>query len=181
MSSSSLNSTWCLTRILGHEVFKCHDTRALGVPEQAQQQLMWPCLNAIASTKAAAYGGSRHALGARLRLCPLAKYDGALVQANEHDGFAFYGVRDAPTMSKWFAMVRLVYLVMLTVQAEFEDSCAVRDDLRKAYEKCNDNSQESRALIACIKNKVVKKDRKLYLSMYGKTAQQEKQIGAKSA
>ncbi|GJX55248.1 hypothetical protein Tco_0285145 [Tanacetum coccineum] len=26
----------------------------------------------------------------------------------------------------------------------FEDSCAVRDDIRKAYEKCNDISQESR-------------------------------------
>ncbi|GJT18459.1 hypothetical protein Tco_0877165 [Tanacetum coccineum] len=99
-------------------VFKCHDTRALGAPEQAQQQLMWPCLNAIASTKAAAYGGGRHALGARLRLCPLAKYDRALVRANKHNGFAFYGVRDAPTASKWLAMVRLVYLVMLIVQAE---------------------------------------------------------------
>ncbi|GJZ38740.1 hypothetical protein Tco_0585303 [Tanacetum coccineum] len=32
----------------------------------------------------------------------------------------------------------------------FEDSCAVRDDLRKAYEKCNDISQESRALIGTL-------------------------------
>ncbi|GJZ42101.1 hypothetical protein Tco_0588987 [Tanacetum coccineum] len=108
MSSSSLNSPWCLTRILGHEVFKCHDTRALGAPEQAQQRLLWPCLSATASTKAAACGGCRHALGARLRLYPLAKYDGALVRANEHDGFAFYGVRDAPTASKWLAMNRIL-------------------------------------------------------------------------
>ncbi|GKC37745.1 hypothetical protein Tco_1050129 [Tanacetum coccineum] len=89
MSSSSLNSPWCLTRILGHEVFKCHDTRVLGAPEQAQQRLLWPCLSATASTKAAARGGCRHALGAHLRLYPLAKYDGALVRANRHDGFAF--------------------------------------------------------------------------------------------
>ncbi|GJZ03852.1 hypothetical protein Tco_0537127 [Tanacetum coccineum] len=118
MSSSSLNSPWCLTRILGHEVFKCHDTRALGAPEQAQQRLLLPCLSATASTKATACGSCRHAMGARLRLYPLAKYDGALVRANEHDGFTFYGVHDAPTSSKWLTMVRLVYLVMLTVQAK---------------------------------------------------------------
>ncbi|GJZ03850.1 hypothetical protein Tco_0537125 [Tanacetum coccineum] len=69
--------------------------------------------------------------------------------------------------------------VLLNLAFQFEDSCAVRDDLRKAYEKCNDISQESRALIACIKNKVVKKDRKLHLSMYGKVAQLEKQMDAK--
>ncbi|GJV68801.1 hypothetical protein Tco_1484310 [Tanacetum coccineum] len=118
MSSSPLNSPWCLTRILDHEVFKCHDTRALAAPEQAQQRLLWPCLSAIASTKAAACGGYRHALGAYLRLYPLAKYDEALVRANEHDEFAFYGVCDAPIASKWLAIVHLVYLVMLTVQVE---------------------------------------------------------------
>ncbi|GJR99796.1 hypothetical protein Tco_0316305 [Tanacetum coccineum] len=33
--------------------------------------------------------------------------------------------------------------VLLNLAFQFEDSCAVRDDLRKAYEKCNDISQES--------------------------------------
>ncbi|GJR06854.1 malate dehydrogenase, chloroplastic [Tanacetum coccineum] len=80
--------------------------------------MLCPCLSATASTKATTCGGCRHALGARLRLYPLAKYEGALERANEHDGFAFYGVCDAPTVSKWLAMVRLVYLVMLTVQVE---------------------------------------------------------------
>ncbi|GJS64532.1 hypothetical protein Tco_0679096 [Tanacetum coccineum] len=32
---------------------------------------------------------------------------------------------------------------LLELAFRFEDSCAVRDDLRKAYEKCNDMSQES--------------------------------------
>ncbi|GJX38780.1 hypothetical protein Tco_0252083 [Tanacetum coccineum] len=50
----------------------------------------------------------------------------------------------------------------------FEDSCAVRDDLRKAYEKCNDISQESRALICTLLKESSEKDRKLHLSMYGK-------------
>ncbi|GKG39265.1 hypothetical protein Tco_0463410, partial [Tanacetum coccineum] len=70
------------------------------------------------STKPAAGGYCRQELGTRLRLYPLAKYDRALVRANEHDGFTFYGVRDAPTVSKWLAMVRLVYLVMRTIQVE---------------------------------------------------------------
>ncbi|GJT67447.1 hypothetical protein Tco_1018927, partial [Tanacetum coccineum] len=34
--------------------------------------------------------------------------------------------------------------VLLNLAFQFEDSCAVRGDLRKAYEKCNDISQESR-------------------------------------
>ncbi|GJU70465.1 hypothetical protein Tco_1256724 [Tanacetum coccineum] len=34
--------------------------------------------------------------------------------------------------------------VLLDLAFQFEDSCAVRDDLRKTYEKCNDISQESR-------------------------------------
>ncbi|GJU82277.1 hypothetical protein Tco_1284642 [Tanacetum coccineum] len=62
-----------------------------------------------------------------------------------------------------------------------EDSCAVRDDLRKAYEKCNDLSQESRALICTLLKESSKKDRKLHLSMYGKASQLQKQMGAKSA
>ncbi|GJW20603.1 hypothetical protein Tco_0031225 [Tanacetum coccineum] len=68
---------------------------------------------------------------------------------------------------------------LLELAFQFEDSCAIRDDIRKAYEKCNDISQESRALICTFLKESSEKDRKLYLSMYGKTAQQEKQIGAK--
>ncbi|GJW73876.1 hypothetical protein Tco_0133246 [Tanacetum coccineum] len=67
------------------------------------------------------------------------------------------------------------------VSVEFEDSCVVRDDLRKAYEKCNDISQESRALICTLLKESSEKDRKLHLSMYGKAAQLEKQMDAKSA
>ncbi|GJT45213.1 hypothetical protein Tco_0953928 [Tanacetum coccineum] len=63
----------------------------------------------------------------------------------------------------------------------FEVSCAVRDDLRKAYEKCNDISQGSRALICTLLKESSEKDHKLHLSMYGKAAQLEKQMGAKSA
>ncbi|GJX91332.1 hypothetical protein Tco_0344658 [Tanacetum coccineum] len=67
------------------------------------------------------------------------------------------------------------------VEALFEDSCAIRDDLRKAYEKCNDISQESRALICKFLKESSEKDRRLHLSMYGKAAQLEKQMDAKLA
>ncbi|GKB34623.1 hypothetical protein Tco_0879565 [Tanacetum coccineum] len=72
-------------------------------------------------------------------------------------------------------------VVLLDLAFQFEDSCAIRDDLRKTYEKCNDISQESRALICTLLKESSKKDRKLYLSMYGKSAQLQKQMDAKSA
>ncbi|GKE87355.1 hypothetical protein Tco_1564830 [Tanacetum coccineum] len=70
--------------------------------------------------------------------------------------------------------------VLLNLAFQFEDSCAIRDDLRKVYEKCNDISQESRALICTLLKESFKKDRKLHLSMYGKAVQLERQMGAKS-
>ncbi|GJZ25933.1 hypothetical protein Tco_0570186 [Tanacetum coccineum] len=71
--------------------------------------------------------------------------------------------------------------VLLNLAFQFEDSCTVRDDLRKSYEKCNDISQESRALIFTLLKESSEKDRKLHLSMYGKAAQLEKQMGYSSS
>ncbi|GJY32559.1 hypothetical protein Tco_0417028 [Tanacetum coccineum] len=71
--------------------------------------------------------------------------------------------------------------VLLNLAFQFEDSCAVRDDLREAYEKCNDISQEIRALICSLLRESSEKDRELHLSMYGKAAQLQKQMDAKSA
>ncbi|GKD07458.1 hypothetical protein Tco_1187143 [Tanacetum coccineum] len=65
---------------------------------------------------------------------------------------------------------------LLELAFRFEDSCAVREDLRKAYEKCNDISQESRALICTFLKEGSEKDRKLHPSMYGKAAQLERQM-----
>ncbi|GJW19791.1 hypothetical protein Tco_0027227 [Tanacetum coccineum] len=70
---------------------------------------------------------------------------------------------------------------LLELAFRFEDSCAVRDDLRKAYEKCNDISQESRALIGTLLKESSEKDRKLHLSMYGKASRLEKHMSAKLA
>ncbi|GKA50646.1 hypothetical protein Tco_0743719 [Tanacetum coccineum] len=69
--------------------------------------------------------------------------------------------------------------VLLNLAFQFEDSCAVRDDLRKAYEKCNHISQESHALICTFLKESFEKDHRLHLSMYGKAAQLEEQMDAK--
>ncbi|GJS56199.1 hypothetical protein Tco_0629561 [Tanacetum coccineum] len=68
--------------------------------------------------------------------------------------------------------------VLLNLAFQFEDSCAVRDDLRKAYEKYNDISQESCALICTLLKESSENDCKLHLSMYGKAAQLVKQMDA---
>ncbi|GKC11839.1 hypothetical protein Tco_1008621 [Tanacetum coccineum] len=54
---------------------------------------------------------------------------------------------------------------LLELAFQFEDSCAIRDNLKKTYEKCNDISQESRALIYTILKESSKKYRKLHLSI----------------
>nr|GEV04304.1 retrovirus-related Pol polyprotein from transposon TNT 1-94 [Tanacetum cinerariifolium] len=56
-----------------------------------------------------------------------------------------------------------------------------KDDLRKAYEKCNDISQENHALIDTFLKEGYDKDYELNLSMYGKAAKLEKQMDAKLA
>ncbi|GKE09866.1 hypothetical protein Tco_1413417, partial [Tanacetum coccineum] len=54
-----------------------------------------------------------------------------------------------------------------------------KDDIRKAYAKCNDIPQESRALIDTFLKERSDKDYELNLSMYGKTTKIEKHMNAK--
>ncbi|GJU19004.1 hypothetical protein Tco_1146970 [Tanacetum coccineum] len=70
---------------------------------------------------------------------------------------------------------------ILDLALQFENSCTAKDDLRKAYEKCNDISQESRALIDTFLKEGSDKDYELNLSMYEKAAKLEKQMDAKLA
>ncbi|GJU48571.1 hypothetical protein Tco_1218126 [Tanacetum coccineum] len=70
---------------------------------------------------------------------------------------------------------------ILDLALQFENSCTVKDDLRNAYEKCTDISQESRALIDTFLKEGSDKDYELNLSMYGKAAKLEKQMDAKLA
>ncbi|GJZ09407.1 hypothetical protein Tco_0543690, partial [Tanacetum coccineum] len=70
---------------------------------------------------------------------------------------------------------------ILDLALQFENACTAKDDLRKAYEKCNDIPQESRALIDTFLKEGSDKDYELNLSMYGKAAKLEKQMNAKLA
>ncbi|GJV75616.1 hypothetical protein Tco_1507200 [Tanacetum coccineum] len=53
--------------------------------------------------------------------------------------------------------------VILDLSLQIENSCKAKDDLRKAYEKCNDISQESRALIDTFLKECSDKDYELNL------------------
>ncbi|GKD19384.1 RNA-directed DNA polymerase, eukaryota [Tanacetum coccineum] len=54
---------------------------------------------------------------------------------------------------------------IMDLALQFENSCTAKDDLRNAYEKCNDISQESRALIDSFLKESSDKDYKLNLSI----------------
>ncbi|GKE31787.1 hypothetical protein Tco_1451109 [Tanacetum coccineum] len=59
---------------------------------------------------------------------------------------------------------------ILELAVQFDNACTAKEDLRKAYEKCNDIPQESRALIGTF----LKEESGIYyemnLSMYEKAA-----------
>nr|GFA58241.1 hypothetical protein [Tanacetum cinerariifolium] len=56
----------------------------------------------------------------------------------------------------------------LDLALQFDNACTAKEDLRKAYEKCNDIPQESRALIDTFLKEGSDKDYERNLSMYGK-------------
>nr|GFC08910.1 hypothetical protein [Tanacetum cinerariifolium] len=74
-------------------------------------------------------------------------------------------------------MVHQKAIMDLTLQ--FDNACTTIDDLRKAYEKCNDIPQESRALIDTFLKEGSDKDYELNLSMYGKAEKIEKLMKSK--
>ncbi|GJU94487.1 transposase, MuDR, MULE transposase domain protein [Tanacetum coccineum] len=69
-------------------------------------------------------------------------------------------------------MVRQKAILDLALQ--FENACTTKEDLRKAYEKCNDIPQDRHALIDTFLKEGSNKDYELNLSMYRKTAKIEK-------
>nr|GEV13031.1 hypothetical protein [Tanacetum cinerariifolium] len=70
---------------------------------------------------------------------------------------------------------------ILDLALQFENSCTAKDNLRNAYEKYNDISQESRTLIDSFLKEGFDKDYELNLSMYEKAAKLEKQMDVKLA
>nr|GEZ62871.1 hypothetical protein [Tanacetum cinerariifolium] len=76
-------------------------------------------------------------------------------------------------------MVRQKAILDLALQ--FDNACTAKDDLRKAYNKCNNIPQKSSALIDDFLKEGSDKDYDLNLSMYENTAKIEKQMNAKLA
>ncbi|GKF83503.1 hypothetical protein Tco_0245159 [Tanacetum coccineum] len=67
---------------------------------------------------------------------------------------------------------------ILDLALQFDNGCTTKDDIRKAYKKCNDIPQESSALIDVFLKEGSDRDYDLNLSMYENAAKIEKQMNA---
>ncbi|GKE15097.1 hypothetical protein Tco_1422674 [Tanacetum coccineum] len=56
--------------------------------------------------------------------------------------------------------------VIMNLAVEYDNACGAKDDLRKAYEECNDISQESRALIDTFLKEGPDKDYEMHNSLF---------------
>nr|GEX71450.1 hypothetical protein [Tanacetum cinerariifolium] len=65
---------------------------------------------------------------------------------------------------------------ILELAVQFDNACTTKDDMRKAYKKCKDITQESRALIDTFLKEVSDKGYGINLSIYGKAAKIKEQI-----
>ncbi|GJR15562.1 transposase, MuDR, MULE transposase domain protein [Tanacetum coccineum] len=70
---------------------------------------------------------------------------------------------------------------ILDLALQLDNACTTKEDLRKAYKKCNHIPQEGRALIDTFLKEGSDKDYELNLSMYRKAPKLEKQMNAKLA
>ncbi|GKA94711.1 hypothetical protein Tco_0816749 [Tanacetum coccineum] len=68
---------------------------------------------------------------------------------------------------------------MMDLAVQFDNASAAKQDLRQAYEKCNDIPQETRNLIDAFLKRESDKDYEINLAMYRKAGKIEKQIEAK--
>ncbi|GKB39876.1 hypothetical protein Tco_0884818 [Tanacetum coccineum] len=74
-------------------------------------------------------------------------------------------------------IVRQKAIMKLAMQ--FHNACTAIEDLRKAYEKCNDISQENRTLIdTCLKQEF-DKVYEMHLALFRKTAKIKQQMNTK--
>ncbi|GJS46972.1 hypothetical protein Tco_0597093 [Tanacetum coccineum] len=59
---------------------------------------------------------------------------------------------------------------IINLAVEYDNACTAKDDMRNAYEKCNDISQENRALIDTFLKEASDKDYKMHNSLFEKAA-----------
>ncbi|GJW05418.1 hypothetical protein Tco_1564274 [Tanacetum coccineum] len=68
---------------------------------------------------------------------------------------------------------------IMDLAVQFDNACTTKDDLRKAYEKCNDISQESRDLIDTFLKQESDKNYEMHNALFRKAAKIEKQFETK--
>ncbi|GKE09510.1 putative ribonuclease H-like domain-containing protein [Tanacetum coccineum] len=73
-----------------------------------------------------------------------------------------------------------VYKAIMELAVQFDNASTSKDDLRKAYEKCNDIPQENRALIDTFLKQESDKDYEMHLALFRKTAKIEQRMNTKS-
>ncbi|GKD04968.1 hypothetical protein Tco_1179942 [Tanacetum coccineum] len=73
--------------------------------------------------------------------------------------------------------VRQLTIMNLTV--EFENASIAKDDLRKAYEECNDIPKEKRALVDTFLKEESDKDYEMHNALFRKASELEQQINSK--
>ncbi|GKE23514.1 hypothetical protein Tco_1435026 [Tanacetum coccineum] len=56
---------------------------------------------------------------------------------------------------------------IINLAVEYDNACTAKDDMQNAYEKCNDISQENRALIDIFFKEASDKDYEMYNSLFG--------------
>ncbi|GKE06327.1 hypothetical protein Tco_1398345 [Tanacetum coccineum] len=70
-------------------------------------------------------------------------------------------------------------LAIMNLAVEFENAIIAKDDMRKAYEECNDISEEKRALIDTFLKEESDKDYEMHNALFRNAAKLEKQINNK--
>nr|GFA69815.1 hypothetical protein [Tanacetum cinerariifolium] len=68
---------------------------------------------------------------------------------------------------------------MMDLAVQFDNASAAKQDLRQAYEKCNDIPQETRTLIDTFLKRESDKNYEMILAIYQKAGKIEKQIETK--
>ncbi|GJY74469.1 hypothetical protein Tco_0478900 [Tanacetum coccineum] len=74
---------------------------------------------------------------------------------------------------------KVCQLAIMNLTVEYDNASTTKDDMRKAYEECNDIPQEKRALIDTFLNEESDKDYKMHNALFRKTAKLEQQINNK--
>ncbi|GJW98945.1 hypothetical protein Tco_0180753 [Tanacetum coccineum] len=70
-------------------------------------------------------------------------------------------------------------LAIMNLAVEFENANIAKDDMRKAYEECNDIPKEKRALIDTFLKKESDKDYEMHNALFRRAAKLEQQINNK--